>query len=573
VISVRESFGAKLLAALLGTVGLLLTITLLAVRIETSREVGIVTDRTIQRAGTLFEELNELQREQAAGLARPFTEGQRARVLLLEAMRTDDIEWIADQAEYQLQLQAPADINDALIVLTDDLGRPVLSMIAGERITDGDPADILPLAGSLLQPEATADEAMGYRVVDGRLYNVHSLYIELGFRPIGTITFGLPIEPEQVARIGSVGNFEACFFADGECVVSTPGVTPEVEGVLRTAVERPEGFRTRVEGGEWWIQHEPLLPERPEEGSRIIGVPLDQVIDPFANIQLTLLLSGAGALALSALVGAVLSRSLTRPIKDLVVAAGRVAEGHYEAEVRVDSRDEMRTLADAFNDMTRGLLLRERYRSVLNKVVSTDVAEELLKGDVDLGGENREVSVLFADIRGFTPMTQGMEPQEVISVLNDCMEHLSRAVDAEGGVVDKFIGDEIMAVFGAPVEQPDHASRAVRAAVRMQDGMLEMNARREARGDAPIGLGIGVASGIAVAGNMGSPDRLNYTVLGETVNLAARLTDHAKAGEILASGRTVARAGPAVVSTGAGDLALKGFAADVEVARVEAFRG
>ena len=151
-------------------------------------------------------------------------------------------------------------------------------------------------------------------------------------------------------------------------------------------------------------------------------------------------------------------------MKALVAATEQVAQGDYEAEVHVTSRDEMGALADSFNEMTRGLLLRERYRSVLNKVVSQDVAEELMSGDVELGGESRLVTVLFADIRGFTPLTEGMEPQEVIALLNECMEHLSRAIDAEGGVVDKFIGDEVMAVFGAPVTQDDHARRAVAAA-------------------------------------------------------------------------------------------------------------
>jgi adenylate cyclase len=302
---------------------------------------------------------------------------------------------------------------------------------------------------------------------------------------------------------------------------------------------------------------------------RIVAVPLDVVQAPFDSILTALLLGGGGALLISALAGAVLSRSLTRPIRDLVAAAGRVAAGDYETEVRVDSSDEMGTLAEAFNEMTRGLLQREQYRSVLNKVVSPDVAKELMKGDVDLGGENREVSVLFADIRGFTPLTEGMEPQEVIRVLNECMEHLSRAVDAEDGVVDKFIGDEIMAVFGAPVTQADHAHRAVSAAVRMRDGMAEMNATRVARGDAPLGLGIGIASGVAVAGNMGSSDRLNYTVLGETVNLAARLTDQAEAGEILVSGQTVEKAGAGVVAPCVGQRSLKGFSSDVEVFSVE----
>jgi class 3 adenylate cyclase len=207
---------------------------------------------------------------------------------------------------------------------------------------------------------------------------------------------------------------------------------------------------------------------------------------------------------------------------------------------------------------------------VLNKVVSHDVAAELMKGDVELGGENRLVSVLFADIRGFTALTEGMEPQGVIGLLNECMEHLSRAIDAEAGVVDKFIGDEVMAVFGAPVTQNDHARRAVAAALNMREGMAAFNAVRMERGEVPLGIGVGINSGVAVAGNMGSTNRLNYTVLGDAVNLASRLAGQAKAGQILISGATLRLAGPGLAAPPLGGRALKGFSAEVEVYAVEA---
>lgn len=562
---IRESFGAKLLTALVGTVGLLLAVTFLVVRIEKERQVEDVVDLTVRTADTLFAELSRLQRQQAARLARLFTEGPRAAAMLDAAIEAGDMDELAADIEYQTQL---LDLNDVLLVFTDERARPVLSIVDGERIIDGDPADIAPIAAALIESEDSL-EMNGYRVADGRMYIIRTLYIELGVRPIGTFTLGLPIQPEDVERMGSVGGFEACFYVDGACVLVTSGVDDQLHGALVAAAGTEAPFRTEVGGQDWLIRSEPLTAGRPEQGMRVVAVPLDEVEAPFDSILRALLLGGGGALLVSALAGVVLSRSLTRPIRDLVAATGRVAAGDYETVVRVDSHDEMGTLADAFNDMTRGLLQRERYRSVLNKVVSADVAEELMKGDVDLGGENREVSVLFADIRGFTPLTEGMEPQEVIRVLNECMEHLSRAVDAEKGVVDKFIGDEIMAVFGAPVTQADHARRAVSAAVRMRDGMVEMNATRAARGEAPLGLGIGIASGVAVAGNMGSSDRLNYTVLGETVNLAARLTDQAKAGEILASAQTVEKAGAGIVAPCVGRRSLKGFSSEVEVFSVE----
>jgi class 3 adenylate cyclase len=566
----RRSFGAKLLAALVGTVGLLLTITLVVVRAQTNREIRLVEDRTVRQAGELFEELDELQRQQANQLARPFTESRRTLVLLDEAIRSRDVEYLAGEASYELERSGLAQLGGALVVLTDDQGSPVFSLIGGETV-EGDPADVRPLAAALLESDAL--QSSGYRVLEGRLYNLQSHYIELARRPIGTITFGLPVTSDDIDRIARIGRFEVCLMVDGSCVARSQGVDAELEASMASTLRTERVVRLDRDGAEWSIRHETLAIGRPGEGARIVAVPLDGVRAPFENIQLSLLLAGGGALLLCAGLGVGLSRSLTRPVRDLVAATGRVAQGDYDAEVEVESSDEMGALARSFNEMTRGLLMREQYRSVLNKVVSADVAEELMKGDVELGGENRVVTVLFADIRGFTPMTAGMEPQEVIGLINECMERLSRAVDVEGGVVDKFIGDEIMAVFGAPVAQKDHACRAVRTALRMRAGIARLNAERAARGAPPLAVGIGIASGIAVAGNMGSADRMNYTVLGEIVNLAARLTDQAAPGEILISEATEHSAADEMVASCVGGRALKGFASDSLVYSVESWEG
>jgi len=568
VISIRESFGAKLLSALVGTVGLLLIVTLVIVRTVTNQQVDAVAARTTENAGTLFEERSEQQRQIVARLTM-FTESRRALFVLDAAIEEGAVENLAGYVEYEMNLQG---LNEALLVFTDAEGVPVLSVIRGKRFTDGDPANVGTLAIELLDGDSL--ETRAYRVLDGTMYNVRSLYLELGRRPIGTITFGLPVETRDVQAIGNLGGFEACLHFEGVCVVQTEGVDadPDLAAAMLASIDLDEPLRIESGGSKWSIRSAPLVPEDPTQGQRIVAVPLDDVLAPFDRIQQALLFGGGGALLLSILIGTVLSRNLTQPVKALVAATHRVADGDYHAEVRVTSRDEMGTLANAFNEMTRGLLMREQYRSVLSKVVSQDVAEELMKGDVELGGENREMTVLFADIRGFTSLTEGMEPQEVIGLLNECMEHLSNAVDAEGGVVDKFIGDEVMAVFGAPVTQPDHACRAVTAAVRMREGIAEMNQLRAGRGEGAIGVGIGIATGVAVAGNMGSTDRMNYTVLGSTVNLAARLTSQANAGEILVSKETRDAVGHDLVVSSVDRRMLKGFSSEVEVCSVDTIK-
>jgi adenylate cyclase len=149
------------------------------------------------------------------------------------------------------------------------------------------------------------------------------------------------------------------------------------------------------------------------------------------------------------------------------------------------------------------------------------------------------ITVLFADIRSFTSMTQKMLPHEVIELLNTCMTKISRVIDEYGGVIDKYVGDEVMALFGAPIASEENALHAVKCAVKILEVLGEWNRERQGQGLIPIEMGIGVHTGLVVAGNMGAENRLNYTVLGRNVNLAARLCAAAHRMQILISDDTL----------------------------------
>jgi adenylate cyclase len=312
-----------------------------------------------------------------------------------------------------------------------------------------------------------------------------------------------------------------------------------------------------------------MVAQRPEEGSRLLAIPLEPWLRPFDRVTSALLIGGIAALVLAIAISILLSRGLTRPVHALVDATTRVAHGDYGARVDFRSRDEMGRLAGAFNEMTHGLLLKEQYRGVLDKVVSREIADELLKGEVVLGGENRELTTLFADITGFTAITEGMEPQKVIALINECMERLGRVVEETGGVVDKYVGDEVMALFGAPLDLPDHTTRAVEAGLRMTRELDDLNRARSARGEPLLRVSIGIHTGVVVAGNMGSHNRLNYTVLGEGVNLAARLCSLASGGEVLVSEPTYRAVEHLVRATPLGEKALKGFSLPIQVYRID----
>jgi adenylate cyclase len=276
-----------------------------------------------------------------------------------------------------------------------------------------------------------------------------------------------------------------------------------------------------------------------------------------------------------------LSLRITRPISLLAKAAQSVGAGHLgvgaEHLEKIDlpkmsssRHDEIASLCHSFAEMVQGLREKEKVKGVLNKVVSQEIAQEILKGSVHLGGEEKQVTVLFADIRNFTGLTQSMPPHEVIGLLNTCMTKISHLIDAHGGVIDKYVGDEVMALFGAPVVQQDSALQAILSALEMRAALQAWNEERKAQGLFAVEMGIGIHTGLMVAGNMGAENRLNYTVLGRNVNLTARLCSAAKGMEILMSKHTWEAPGvqARIVAEELPPMAFKGFDAPIPVYRV-----
>ena len=203
-------------------------------------------------------------------------------------------------------------------------------------------------------------------------------------------------------------------------------------------------------------------------------------------------------------------------------------------------------LSRAFNGMVGSLALAQRmdraYGAYLGKQVSERIRAQ--HGEAALPASSRVASFFFADIRGFTSMSEKLEPAQVLGILNRYFEKVVAIIDAHEGYLNKFIGDAVVVVFNAPLDQPDHAERAVRCAIAIQQEVARLN---EAGAFPEVGglfVGIGVASGPVVAGNLGSQKQMEYTVIGDTVNLAARLTSKAPAGEVWVNAATAAALPP-----------------------------
>jgi len=259
------------------------------------------------------------------------------------------------------------------------------------------------------------------------------------------------------------------------------------------------------------------------QGLAILQRSLDAALAPYLRLRtLMLTLFGIG-LAMSIAGALMIARGLSKPIEQLVKTARRIEEGDYSKGVKIERSDEIGTLANSFNSMIEGLAERDKVQSLLGKVVSREVADELLSKGIELGGEERDVTVLFSDIRDFTSLCERREPNEILDLLNRYLTHMSTAIEEHGGVVDKYIGDAIMALFGAPVFHPESPQKAVSCALDMLSDLRLLNEALVKDGLQPLVIGIGINTGKVVAGNMGSANRLNYTVIGDGVNLASRL--------------------------------------------------
>src|SRR5215475_11274524 len=256
-----------------------------------------------------------------------------------------------------------------------------------------------------------------------------------------------------------------------------------------------------------------------------------------------------GASLLGALValilGIVVARRVTGPITVLTESAARVQAGDLSVALPVRSRDEVGRLTRAFNEMIEGLRQRDFIRDTFGRYVSPEVARELLASPEAqrLGGEKREVTVLMSDLRGYTRFAELGDAKDVMTVLNEVLARMTDIIIAHGGTINEFIGDAIFAIFGAPLAHPDHAERAAATALAMQRAMAEVNEAHAQRGLPRFEMGVGINTGEAVVGNIGSEQRAKYAVVGSAVNVAARVEGATVGGQVLITAETRAAIG------------------------------
>jgi len=329
----------------------------------------------------------------------------------------------------------------------------------------------------------------------------------------------------------------------GEPVALAPELIEPLGWTLEDGVARYTRIY-RNASGTWITALAPIVDVR---GRAIAVLSMDYAVDLYFDrlreLRITIVqASVAGALA-ALLLGLLAARRLTRPIGALTEGVARVAAGDLSKELPVRSRDEIGQLTRAFNEMVAGLRQRDFIRNAFGRYVSPEVAKTLLESPegLRLGGHKREVTVLMSDLRGYTRFAEQGDPVRVMEVLNAYLARMADIVIAHGGTINEFIGDAIFAVFGAPLDHADHAERAAAAALAMQAAMDGLNHENADRGWPRFEMGIGVNTGEAVVGNIGSEQRAKYAVVGAAVNLAARVEGCTVGGQIFITTETLER--------------------------------
>ncbi len=322
--------------------------------------------------------------------------------------------------------------------------------------------------------------------------------------------------------------------------VLTASIPALVQARITNAPETPSYVELADELGHILSINVVLRPEDRFIGNMSIGYSLyrfdESVADAKrATLLLTLVFILAGTLASFGL-----SLSITRPVYKIVHAMKRVQQGDLDQRVTINTKDEMQMLASSFNFMVEGLKEREHIKQTFKRYVSGPVVEQLIREKgVSITGERKTATIMFQDIRGFTSMSERMPPEEVVGILKEYFTAMVDVIFSYEGTLDKYIGDAIMAVFGTPYAHHDDPLRAVSTAIDMQMALKTLNEGWRKDGmSRHLEVGCGIATGPVVVGSVGSEKRLEYTAIGDTVNLASRIEGQTRGGQILICERT-----------------------------------
>ena len=433
-----------------------------------------------------------------------------------------------------------ATVRSALKAYSARMNVPFMALLSpgGSRI--GDSGGVLPDSALIPFQELVKSASVAGRdreqafvhlqsgATGGKLY---TLIVVPVYTPASEIVawtgLAVPIDHEFATALKADARLEVTFFfGTSDSMAPVESTLPEADAVLAAPSSPEESDRTVKAGKHTYVTvYLPLTLITPGYASIALHRSLEAELAPDLLLERFLRYLSLVLLAVAALLAVRIARNLSEPLRALAAHTAVIARGDYSIRLKINREDEIGQLATSFNRMSVGLAERDQVRDLLDKNLSPEIAAQLMGGGGALGGEELEVTVLFVDLRNFTRLSESMSPREVLALLNRYFDRMSGIVEIYLGVVDKYMGDAIMALFGAPVTHPNHADSAILAALEMKSGLARLNAELATEGRAKLAFGIGINTSKIIAGNIGSSRRLNYSVLGDGVNVAARLQD------------------------------------------------
>jgi adenylate cyclase len=554
------AFSSLIIAVLLATLGF--------TQIVVSREAERTLDRELLTTG---EVLDVLIKERGARLE------TNSILLASDFALKSAVATHFDPSTYEPATLASAAqswqerIGVDLFWITDELGTVLVASSQKDRNGEGI-EELSPLKEAI----ETEEPAAGIAEIDGRLFQLVAVPV---FAPdvIGFMLLGEAVDDRFAGRLkGSTGTdvsfltqdrvFASSWPTDkrGRVIPSSDARTPLLDTTTRTTSP------ISIEDETFLSLIVPVHSNLPRPLFALMQRSYDEALAPLRTLQKRIVIIGTAGLLGALLIGIALAGGIIAPLQSLVAGMREVLRGNLQYRSQIERHDELGFIARSFNEMVDGLEERELIRDTFGRFVSHDVAEAVLAGRVPLQGERREVSILFQDIRGFTSLSERLDPAVMLQLLNQLFTEVVAAVEAEGGVVKQFLGDGVMALFGAPQPYADHAERAVRAALAIVDRLKGLNETLATQDIGPLEIGIGIHSGAVVAGLIGPDNRVEYGVVGDAVNLASRvesLTREMQA-TILVSRDISGQLGPAFKLGCTATMVVKGKSQPVEVVEI-----
>ncbi len=346
----------------------------------------------------------------------------------------------------------------------------------------------------------------------------------------GVVISGHRIDKDTLFRLENISGVDLALYSTEGINAST--LTVSREQALSTLVKSSsyevnrDVHETHLDGEDFLSMTLPILEKTHAEGGGFIVLKsLTKELGFVSTLRITLFIVGGVIFLIAVGFSFILSKGITRPVKKLALAAKNIGVGKFDTKVDIRTGDELETLGDAFNSMVDGLKERDFIKSTFERYVSPAVATEIIKNPdmLNLGGERKNLTILFADIGDFTHLSEMLQPEEVVMRLNEYFHGMNDAIMECNGTIDKFQGDSVIAFWGAPIAQENHALLACQAAIKCRRFLTKLEEEWKTEGLPPRTYRFGINTGEVVVGNIGSVTRFEYTVIGDDVNLASRL--------------------------------------------------